>query len=64
MTDKPSYSCPRHPDAMVLHSWDETHAVLNGLPAGTGIKRGHRWECSVCGRELAPPRPQTQKGTR
>jgi len=46
--------CPDHPDAQVRCSWDETHYVMNGYPAGTGIKSNFKYECAVCGRELAP----------
>ena len=53
---KKPYICPDHPNAQIRHSWDETHYVLNGYPAGLGTKNHHRYECVECGRELAPPK--------
>ena len=47
------YVCPEHPQAQIRHSWDQTHCVLNGYPAGTGWKSKHKYECTECGRELA-----------
>ncbi|KKL70421.1 hypothetical protein LCGC14_2105110 [marine sediment metagenome] len=47
------WRCPDHPDAMILHSWDETQYVFNdGYPRGSGVKKNHRWECNECGLEL------------
>ncbi len=48
--------CPQHPKAQVRHLWDQNHYVLNGYPAGTGWKSGHRYECAECGLQLAPPK--------
>jgi len=50
--DKLPSICPKHPDAPIRHLWDQTHYILNGYPAGLGIKSNHRYECSVCGLEL------------
>jgi hypothetical protein len=47
--------CEEHPDAQIKHSYDETHTVLNGYPAGMGWTSKHKYECSICGKELAPP---------
>lgn len=47
------WRCPDHPDAMIRHSWDQTHYVLNGYPAGEGMRSNHRYECAECGRQLA-----------
>jgi len=47
--------CERHPNAMIRHSWDEHHYILNGLPAGEGWKSNHTFECAECGRPLAEP---------
>lgn len=47
--------CPQHPDAQIRHSWDQTHYVIGGYPAGEGIRSNHRYECVKCGTELAPP---------
>jgi len=54
------YVCPEHSRAQIRHSWDETHCVLNGLPAGMGIKGNHKYECAVCGRELAEEAPDAK----
>jgi len=53
--EKLPYLCPQHPDAKIRHEWDESHYVLNGLPAGRGVKSNQCWTCSVCGRVLSPP---------
>lgn len=47
------YICEQHPDAEIKHSWDETHTVLNSYPAGLGFKSNHKYECSICGKELS-----------
>lgn len=44
--------CPDHPAADILHSWDQTYVILNGLPAGQGIASNHVYECSVCHKQL------------
>ena len=49
------YQCPEHPEACVLHEWDQRHTVIAGYPAGRGCSRNHRWLCFDCGRELAAP---------
>jgi len=54
MSNLPSI-CADHPKAQVRHEWDQKHYVLNGYPAGTGIKGNHQYFCSVCGRELCSP---------
>lgn len=51
------WTCPDHPQAEIRHLWDQTHYVLNGYPAGQGIKSNHRYECAVCNRELAAEKP-------
>lgn len=54
--DKPKslpWICPKHPKAQVRHTWDESHYILNGYPAGVGIKSAHRYECAECGTELS-----------
>lgn len=56
--------CPDHPSAQIRHSWDQSHYIMNGYPAGLGIKSNDKYECAVCGRELAPPdSPNNQKCT-
>lgn len=52
MTELP-YICPEHPDAQIKHTWDQTHYVMNGYPAGEGISSKHQYWCAKCGRELA-----------
>lgn len=47
------YICPEHPMAQIRHEWDQTHYVMNGYPAGTGISSNHRYYCATCGRELS-----------
>lgn len=49
------WTCPQHPEAQIRHSWDQTHYVMNGYPAGQGVRSNHRYECSECGTELAKP---------
>jgi hypothetical protein len=56
--DELPWICPDHPTARIRHYWDQTHCVLNGLPAGTGTKSSHRYECEVCRLELAQPNSQ------
>ena len=56
MSDKQqllSWTCPDHPNAKVLHTWDQVHSALNGYPAGIGFPKNHRFECNECGQELA-----------
>jgi DNA-directed RNA polymerase subunit RPC12/RpoP len=50
--------CPNHPNSRVRHFWDETHAVLNGYPAGLGTKSNHRYECAECGLQLSDNNPR------
>ena len=47
------WTCPKHPQAQIRHSWNETQYVMNGYPAGQPIRGGHRYECAECGIELA-----------
>lgn len=47
--------CEKHPTAMVRHSWNESHYILNGMPSGEGIKSEHAYVCAECGRPLAEP---------
>ena len=48
--------CPDHPEALIKHTWDETHFVWkDDFPRGEGIKKNHKYECNICGRELKPP---------
>lgn len=47
--------CADHPGSDIKHTWDQTHAVLNGLPAGDGVKGNHRYFCATCGKELEKP---------
>lgn len=56
--EKLPWICPEHPHAEIMHTWDETHFVVGGLLAGLGIKLKHRYECVICGRELAPDPPK------
>ena len=46
------YICPNHPKAQIRHEWDQTHYILNGYPAGQGIRGNHQYFCSICGLEL------------
>jgi len=54
MEDKLSWQCEQHPDAKIRKSWDQTHYVMNGYPAGEGVKSNYKYECAECSRELAP----------
>jgi hypothetical protein len=56
------WTCLEHPQAQIRHLWDQSHYVLNGYPAGTGVQSNHRYECVECGRELAAtlPVPEAQ----
>lgn len=49
------YLCPQHPRAQIRHLWDQTHYIMNGLPAGAGFRKNHRYECAECGLQVAPP---------
>jgi len=46
--------CPEHPKAQIRRSWDQTHYVMNGYPAGIGTRSNFRYECAECGLQLAP----------
>jgi len=51
------WRCFNHPDSKILHSWDQKHFVYgDGVPRGTGIKSNHKFECAICGCELASDR--------
>ena len=54
--------CPDHPQAMIRHSWNRSHYVMNGYPAGTSIDSNHRYECADCGRQLAACMGHTEAG--
>ena len=54
-TVKLPWVCPQHPSAQIRHTWDQTHYVMNGYPAGNGISGNHRYECAECGTQLADP---------
>jgi hypothetical protein len=45
--------CPDHPAAQIRHEWDQSHYVMNGYPAGEGVKSDHQYFCAECGRKLA-----------
>ncbi len=52
-TDEPlPYVCPDHPMAQVKHSWDQSHYIIGGYPAGLGFKTNHAYACNECGRHL------------
>lgn len=53
------FICEDHPDAKVLHSWDEVHTVLNGMPSGVGVEKNHEYCCSVCLKRLSPPKKES-----
>ena len=55
------WACPDHPNAKVVHIWDQEHRALNGLPAGIGYPKNHKYACSVCGERLAAKRKKEQK---
>lgn len=61
MKDKLPWLCPDHPKSQIRHSWNQTHYVLNGYPAGTGIEGKHKYECAECGRELAAEKPEVDE---
>ena len=51
---KKPWQCPKHPDALIKHSWDETYVVFrDGYPRGSGMKNNHSYQCGECGLELA-----------
>ena len=52
--------CNDHPEAQVRKSWDRTYYVMNGYPSGSGIDSNFKYECAVCGRELAAEPPAEQ----
>jgi len=47
------YRCKEHPDAKVRHTWDEDY-FRSGNKIGTPVIRNEKFECSVCGKRLAP----------
>ena len=53
------WRCPKHPDAEILHSWDNNYTVgwNDGYPRG-GYSSNHKYECNECHFELAPPNKQ------
>lgn len=48
-----SNRCPLHPDALVRHSYNLHQYVINGLPAGTGVRSDEKYVCAECGRPLS-----------
>ena len=51
--------CPKHPNAQIRKLWDRTLFVFSDeIPRGTGIDSNYKWECAVCGQELAPEAPE------
>ncbi|MEK9722362.1 MAG: hypothetical protein VW405_02605 [Rhodospirillaceae bacterium] len=52
------WACPNHPYAQIRHTWLADHYVLNQVEVSPGAfqTREHRYECAVCGRELAKPK--------
>ena len=48
------WRCPEHPDAQILHLWDNNFVWRDGYPRD-GYSSNHRYECNECQRELAPP---------
>jgi hypothetical protein len=53
MKDKLPYICPEHPNANILHTWEEVHSFIGGYPAGSGYTKNHKYECQECGRQLS-----------
>lgn len=49
--------CQDHPRAQVRRSWDRTQYSMNGYPAGIPMDSNERFECAVCGRQLASEQP-------
>ena len=47
------FICPDHPMAKIKHEFDESHYIMNGFTAGTGIRSNHKYYCNECGRELS-----------
>ena len=50
------WQCPEHPEAEILHSYDESQYVMNGYRVGSVDVHNHKYECNECGRELASER--------
>lgn len=44
--------CAEHPDALVRHTTERSHFVLNGHPSGLGAFLSETYECAECGRQL------------
>ena len=64
-TDLP-WICEDHPDAQIRHTWDRTRSEANWGPYRprvtiSEVDTNHRYECAVCGRELAPPSEEPQE---
>ena len=60
--------CPEHPAAQVRHLWDRTRSEVNWGPNWprhliSEVDHSHRYECAVCGRELAPPEARSPETT-
>ena len=52
------WRCPDHPDAQILHSWDNNYTVWgDGYPRG-GHTSNHKYECNECHIELAAPKQE------
>jgi len=47
------WKCPKHPDAKILKSWDESRYIFNGYPRGSGHTTNIKYECAECGIELS-----------
>lgn len=51
--DKLPWICEDHPEAQIKRTYDQKQYILNGYPAGVPLKLNIKYECCVCGRELA-----------
>lgn len=50
------YRCKEHPLAQVKHIWDEDYITQKG----NTITRNEKFECSVCGKQLARNRKEAR----
>lgn len=50
------WQCPNHPDAQILHSWDNSYTVWGDGYPRSGHTSNHKYECNECHIELAPPK--------
>ncbi len=56
--EKLLWQCDMHPNAEILHSWDNVRYNWgDGRPRGQGTEN-HTYACNECGQELSPSKEE------